>query len=1125
MTDQRSETCCVECATALPAAPPEGLCPACLLTQALRDQTTLPVPVAAGEAPVSTVRIRYLGDYELLDVIGRGASGVVYRARQTSLDRTVAVKLLASGVWSSDEMIARFRSEAKSAARLKHPRIVAIYEVGEHDGQPYFSMEHIKGQNLEQRLCGGPLSVERAAEIVRILAEAVDFAHQQGIVHRDLKPSNVVVDDDWQPHITDFGLAKNLAFEHGLTSTGAVLGTPGYMPPEQADASDSSPADPRGDIYSLGAILYALLTGSPPFRKDTPFETILETVRSRPQPPRRLRTAVPKDLEIVCMRCLEKEPADRYATAGELADDLARFQGGRPIAGRRGGVVRALSRWVGRHRGLAATLVVAGLIALAAGLRLSSSRQQRFLVDLGQQQGQIFEARQDQLAELLAAARESRRQGDRWRALELLGEAARIEPTAAVRREAMEVAFSPGLRRAFSFPTPLLSRVSFSAEGDRLAVMGHDFQTQRWSLEVRAAGGGELLERFESSPDERTTGKPFSPWFAVAVGEGVAQQLKIWDRRRGELVTVAPPTDLELPGQAAAERAWAVSPSGRRVAYGPFFYGRGRGIRTLGVKDLRRGTDERLPLQGSLGDFLDEQRLLYYDRGVLLTWHLSERKSTSPAPTDPLLAISEDRSTAALRAVSGTIEVWDLKRRRRRARITTGVSDKQPVRLSPEGRLLALGGGRDPVRVWDLGNPTRGARGLQPSGHREVSLRQASFSHDARLFAIPGSGRDQGRTWVWNIEAAEEIALLEGHRSPVWSPVGSRLTTLAYETETIGSTRETRPAIVMWEVAPPVPSYQLDSRVGAVAFSADGRRLTVFGELWHQTPGIYSQTVRIVQARAGLSPKIETEGQVLSVELAEADGAIDFRALATPPGGWLPAYPRSARRPDGTDIQVHPYTWAFAPGGDALVLASTVLEMEGDKPRPDPTTYLLERWDLRARSAGSPWQHGELVGALAISPDGETTAVGDHLSAGISLWRTATGERLGHLDHQALTTVIAFSPDGGKIASAGLSDQLEVSAIGGEKLAAWRLREVPRVLAFDASGELLALAGGGPEVSLWRIVDGREVARWSAHDDGVAALAFHPGGRPLVTAGAQGALKAWDLELARTELRRLGLGL
>jgi predicted Zn-dependent protease len=303
--------------------------------------------------------------HELLGELGRGGMGVVYRARQVRLNRLVALKMILAGGHAGEQERARFQIEAEAVARLQHPNIVQIYEVGEADGRPFLSLEFVDGISLDRRLAAMPLPPRRAAELVETLADAMHYAHERGVVHRDLKPANILIGPDGQPKITDFGLAKQLDLDTGQTRSGAVMGTPSYMAPEQA-AGMSKAIGPATDVYALGAILYELLTGRPPFKGDTLLET-LEQVRTRaPVPPRRFGADVPRDLETVCLKCLQKEPGERYASAQDLADDLRRFLADEPIRARRVGVAERLWRWR-RRRPLAANLVEAVVVLLVVG--------------------------------------------------------------------------------------------------------------------------------------------------------------------------------------------------------------------------------------------------------------------------------------------------------------------------------------------------------------------------------------------------------------------------------------------------------------------------------------------------------------------------------------------------------------------------------------------------------------------------------------------------------------------------------------------------------------------------------------------------------------------------------------
>ncbi|WP_146677778.1 serine/threonine-protein kinase [Pirellula sp. SH-Sr6A] len=285
------------------------------------------------------------GDYVLEKVLGRGGMGVVYLATQSNLSRQVAVKMIRSGALASDDEVIRFYAEARSAGSLMHPSIITIYHCGEHEGHHFFSMDYVPGTDLAKKLSEGPMNVREAVRYVRDVARAIDYAHSQGVVHRDLKPANVLITQDDEVVLTDFGLAKRIGADEGLTATGAALGTPSYMSPEQA-AGKSEEQGASTDVYAMGAILYALLVGKPPFQAETVLQTMMQ-VMNRPAPSVRLsRPDVHPDLDTIVMKCLEKTPSRRYATARELADDLERFYQGSPISARPPSMWRQAKYWL-----------------------------------------------------------------------------------------------------------------------------------------------------------------------------------------------------------------------------------------------------------------------------------------------------------------------------------------------------------------------------------------------------------------------------------------------------------------------------------------------------------------------------------------------------------------------------------------------------------------------------------------------------------------------------------------------------------------------------------------------------------------------------------------------------------
>jgi serine/threonine-protein kinase len=302
---------------------------------------------------------RRFGDYELLEEIARGGMGVVYRARQISLNRVVALKMILSGQFASEAEVRRFRAEAEAAAHLEHPGIVPIFEVGRHQGQAFFSMKLVGGGNLTRHLLRFLDDPEATARLMATIARTVQHAHKKGMIHRDLKPSNILLDESGQPLVADFGLVKWAKDASSLTASGALLGTPTYMAPEQVSGEQVTPA---ADIYSLGAVLYQLLTGRPPFRGATVAETLAQVLEHDPIPPRQVRPSIPRELESICLRCLEKSPSKRYPSAAALAADLERFVRGEAIHVGQAGLGVRLARWARREPEFACRLVGQSLI-------------------------------------------------------------------------------------------------------------------------------------------------------------------------------------------------------------------------------------------------------------------------------------------------------------------------------------------------------------------------------------------------------------------------------------------------------------------------------------------------------------------------------------------------------------------------------------------------------------------------------------------------------------------------------------------------------------------------------------------------------------------------------------------
>src|SRR6266446_255518 len=361
---------CAKCGATVFADAPRGFCSVCLFKTGLgsldHDDD--------GEREPSRIQMEF-GDYELLEEIGRGGEGVVYRARQKSLNRTVALKVIGLGKWSSTPHLKRFRHEAEAAASLEHPQIVPIYEIGERDGSCYFSMKFVEGGQLDQIVRREPMSMRRAAELLVKIARTVQFAHERGILHRDIKPGNILLDRHGEPHLTDFGLARLIEQESTITNSFDVLGTPSYMAPEQA-AGRTKELTAAVDVYALGAVFYQMLTGQPPFAGGTTYETIRLVLETEPRSPRLWNPKVDVDLATICLKCLEKDPERRYTSALALAEDLGRWLRHEPIQARRTNVFRRGKKWLQRNPTTAISF--ASLIALAVTLAVIISKSEMF---------------------------------------------------------------------------------------------------------------------------------------------------------------------------------------------------------------------------------------------------------------------------------------------------------------------------------------------------------------------------------------------------------------------------------------------------------------------------------------------------------------------------------------------------------------------------------------------------------------------------------------------------------------------------------------------------------------------------------------------------------------------------
>jgi hypothetical protein len=599
-----------------------------------------------------------IAGYEILGELGRGGMGVVYQARHLKLNRVVALKMILAGAQAGPRDLARFRTEVEAVARLQHPNIVQVYEVGEHDGRPYFAMEFVDGGSLEQRRTAVPQPPRPAAQLLETLARTMHSVHQRGVVHRDLKPANVLMTADGTPKITDFGLAKRLDAEVNPTLSGHILGTPSYMAPEQAQAR-ASQIGPGTDVHALGVILYELLTGRPPFTAATPWDTIRRVAFDEPVPPRRLQPRVPTDLETICLRCLQKEPERRYGSAEDLAEDLRRFLAGEPIRARPVGLGMRALKWAKRRSAPAALLVVSCLavVALTVGAIVHTVQLQKAL---GEVNHHAEESRQRLVRLHVAQGAHSLEDDDWFGALVWFAEALRLDEGREDREEMHRVRIAAVLRQC---PRPVqlwfhdgpVWHAAFSPDGRQVLTTGEDGTAHVWDVGTGEAVGPPLRHKAAIWPGA------FSPDGRSVVTAGRDGTARVWDATTGRSLTL--PLSHDGPLTCAF-----FSPDGRSILTAAE-------DSTARIWEAATGEPRTGPLkhEGAVkwAEFSPDGRLVVTagDDGKARVWHAGSGESAT-APQTPLLrhngtvwvaAFSpEGQSLVVTAGNDGTVRLWDV---------------------------------------------------------------------------------------------------------------------------------------------------------------------------------------------------------------------------------------------------------------------------------------------------------------------------------------------------------------------------------------------------------------------------------------------------------------------------------
>ena len=1055
-------------------------------------------PEECTTAVPSLGRIRYFGDYELVQELARGGMGVVFKARQVSLNREVALKMILAGQLASPAEIQRFRTEAEAAANLDHPHILPIYEVGSHDGQHYFSMKLIDGGNLADRLADLNRQPRQAVALLSRCARAIHFAHERGVLHRDLKPANILLSRDGLPFISDFGLARKVEGDSRLTQTGAIVGSPSYMPPEQARAEKQLTT--AADVYALGAILYELLTGQPPFRGPTALDTVMQVIEKEPTPPRQIEPTADPELAIIALKCLEKDPARRYASAADLADDLDRWLQGEPIHARPATSAERVRKWVRRNPALAAAL---------SGLALV------LLLGLGLLGGLLYES-QRRAKEASEAAHAAQEAAQRESELRHAADRARDGADAAARQAAEE---RRATERMLYFNRVALAQQYWRGDGiEQARTLLHSCPAELRGWEwgylarlldpelLRAPGNGQFTRRLAFSRDGTRLAA-----FAETGDSGV----RIWD-----LSTKKPVCEIQLSGTNRSFSAGDLAGDGQTVVLGDR-QGRislwdaktGELIKDLRplpgeVKYLRFSPDASLLIINGPGRpelrevATDETRPLPAEATAVFQfspdgrWLLGQRRNPQllvPNSSQQHQMIIWNAQTMADGHVLGFAHAWDFSADSQRLVVSGSDMVKPPflkvvevgtwvekmsvevgspgdVGISPDGQLIAQAEGSNrPIHVHDA---VTGKRLRTLRGH-EGYINSILFHPDGRLFSCAWDNTIR----AWNPTKDQEFELAAGQALPVIShaavqPMGNLVACVGGDNMGSGPLRFLRAGpelqVVVWDPAAGQAVRKLrrhEEGVRRVTFSADGSFLLAGG-------------------RDGLAAVWRVaDGQPLGA--MKHPGWIVGVALS--PDGQHAA---SSHEPsDQTAARFNRGPFRKVPG--------------------EVRVWNAQTGELIHTLTG----HKHLVTQVAFSPDGAMLV---SLSFGqLRFWNAATGALVRDVEEGSIAAhSLAFSPDGTVLVLAGRGGLHWIDVATGRVLGTSPV-ELSSAIAFSPDGQRL-VASFGSQVKVFDVSTRQEIITLpSPTKDSIVALGFTPDGK------LQGVLSTGQMVTWRTLKRSI----